>query len=214
VPVSADQFLAFGVAGVVLIAVPGPSVLFIIGRALAYGRRTALASVVGNAFGVYAVAVCVALGLGVVVEESILAFTLIKLAGAAYLVWLGISAIRHRSIMADAVGTQVQPPKSLWQSTREGFIVGFANPKAFIIFAAVLPQFVDRSAGQVPIQMLLLALLVFGIGLVTDSIWALLASQARHWFAGSKERAKAVGTAGGVSMIGLGVSLALTDRRT
>ncbi len=77
---SVDQFLAFGVAAVVLIAVPGPSVLFIIGRALAYGRCTALASVVGNAFGVYAVAVCVALGLGVVVGESILVFSLIKLA--------------------------------------------------------------------------------------------------------------------------------------
>jgi len=210
---SVDQFVAFGVAALVLIAVPGPSVLFVIGRALAYGRPAALASVAGNAIGVYAVAVGVALGLGVVVERSVIVFTLIKLAGAAYMIWLGLSAIRHRSAMADAVGTDVGPPRSLWRSAREGFVVGVANPKAFIIFAAVLPQFIDRSAGHVPTQMLLLGLLAFAIALVSDSIWAVAASEGRRWLVGSRRRAEAVGALGGVSMIGLGVSMAVTGRK-
>lgn len=210
---SIDQFAAFGVAALVLIAVPGPSVLFVIGRGLAYGRRVALASVFGNAVGVYVVAAAVALGIGAVVERSALVFMLIKLVGAAYLVGLGIAAIRHRSSMADLTAADAAPTRDLWRSAREGFVVGVANPKAFIIFAAVLPQFVDRSAGGVASQMLLLALVAFAIALVTDSIWALLASQGRQWFAGSRRRAELVGAAGGVSMIGLGVSLAVTGRK-
>jgi threonine/homoserine/homoserine lactone efflux protein len=210
---SVDQFAAFGVAALVLIAVPGPSVLFVIGRGLAYGRPVALASVVGNAVGIYTVAAAVALGIGAVVERSVVVFTFIKLAGAAYLVWLGLSAIRHRSSMADLVDADAGPPRSLWRSAREGFVVGVANPKAFIIFAAVLPQFVDRSAGKVASQMLLLALLAFAIALVTDSIWALLASQGRRWFVGSRRRAEAVGAVGGLSMVGLGISLAATGRK-
>ncbi len=209
---SVDQFVAFGVAALVLIAVPGPSVLFVIGRGLAYGRPVALASVIGNAVGVYAVAAAVALGIGAVVERSVVVFTLIKLVGAAYLVWLGLAAIRHRSSMADLMGADAGPPRRLWRSAREGFVVGVANPKAFIIFAAVLPQFVNRSAGGVASQMLLLALVAFVIALVSDSIWALLASQGRRWFVGSRRRAEAVGAVG-LSMVGLGITLAATGRK-
>lgn len=208
-----EQFAAFGIAALVLIAIPGPSVMFVVGRALAYGRRTALASVVGNAIGMYVLAVLVALGIGQLVSRSITAFTIVKLAGAAYLVWLGIRAIRGRTAMSDAIGTQrFAESLSTWRSLREGFLVAIANPKGFIIFASVLPQFVDRSSGHVPMQMLVLGLLAVVVALVSDSVWAVVASGVRQWFARSPRRSEAVQAAGGFSMIGLGLSMAVTGR--
>jgi threonine/homoserine/homoserine lactone efflux protein len=209
--VSMEQVLAFGVAAFVLIAIPGPSVVFVIGRALAYGRGVALASVAGNSLGLLLVMVLVALGLGVVVAESVAVFTVLKLAGAAYLVFLGVQAIRHRhGIHVDAESHRT--PLALPRAMRQGFVVGVSNPKAFMIFAAVLPQFVDRGEGHVQAQMLLLGTLAFVIGLLSDSVWAVLAARLRTWFNASPRRGEAMGAIGGVSMIGLGVGLAL-DRR-
>ena len=204
-----DQMLGFGIAAFILIAIPGPSVVFTIGRALAYGRTVALATVVGNSFGLLVIVGFVALGLGVVVQESIEIYTVLKLLGAVYLVWLGVQAIRHRHDFHLEAGTEVGPRVSFTRATRQGFVVGVTNPKAFMILGAVLPQFVDRGVGNVQGQMLLLGLLAFTIGLLSDSLWALIASQLRTWFARSRRRGEAVGAAGGVSMIGLGVGLAV-----
>ncbi len=208
-----EQALAFGVAAFILIAIPGPSVVFVIGRALAYGRGPALASVAGNSLGLLVILVLVALGLGVIVQESIVVFTVLKLLGAAYLVWLGVQAIRHRreiDVRRAGAASVVRLPWST--ALRQGFIVGVSNPKAFMIFAALLPQFIDRGAGQVQLQMLLLGLIAFAIGLVSDSVWALAASQLRQWFNASPGRGEALGTIGGVSMIGLGVGIAATGQ--
>lgn len=210
--VSTEHFLAFGVAALVLIAIPGPSVLFVISRALAYGRAVALATVLGNSLGLLAILVLVAGGLGVVVQESIAVFTVLKLLGAAYLLYLGVQAIRHRRRFdVAAVGVPVAALSRV-HALRQGFVVGVSNPKAFMIFAAVLPQFVDRGQGHVRGQMLVLGLLAFGIGLVSDSVWAVLASQFRQWFSASQRRRRAMGTVGGVSMIGLGLAIAVTGR--
>ncbi len=210
--VSAGQIAEFAVAAFVLIVIPGPSVLFVVGRALAHGRRTAFASVVGNAVGVEVVAVCVALGIGTLVERSAVAFTVVKLAGAAYLVWLGISAIRQRRglLSAFAAGPAVRSQR---RAALEGFVVGVANPKAVILFAAVLPEFVNRQAGNVPVQMLLLSLVSFLIALASDSMWSLAASGVRTWFARSPRRLELIGGAGGLAMIGLGLSVAATGRK-
>lgn len=211
---SAEQLLTFGAAALVLIVVPGPSVMFVVGRALAYGRRTALASVVGNAVGMYALATMVSLGLGALIARSITIFTIVKLAGAAYLVWLGLRALRTRSAMARTLtGEGTGSPQTAWRSMREGFLVAVANPKAFVFFASVLPQFVDRSAGHIPAQMLLLGLVAVVVALLCDSVWAMLASGVRSWFARSPSRASAVQTVGGFSMIGLGLTVAVTGRR-
>jgi threonine/homoserine/homoserine lactone efflux protein len=207
--ITVDQILGFGVAALILIAIPGPSVVFTIGRALAYGRAVALATVVGNSIGLLVIVVLVALGLGVVVQESIEAYTVLKLLGAVYLVWLGVQAIRHRHDFHLDTTTDVGPRVSFTRAMRQGFVVGVTNPKAFMILGAVLPQFVDRGEGHVQTQMLLLGLLAFSIGLLSDSLWALIASQLRTWFARSRRRGEAVGAAGGVSMIGLGVGLAV-----
>ena len=210
--VSPGQLAAFAVASLVLIVIPGPGVLFVIGRALAHGRRTALASVAGHAAGNWAVAICVALGVGAIVERSAAVFTVIRLAGAAYLVWLGIQAFRHRGSLAGVLAAAAAPRGGV-QAAREGFVVGITNPKAVILFAAVLPQFVDRPAGHVTAQMLILSAVSIVIGLTSDSCWGLAASSVRAWFARSPRRLGLVGGAGGLAMIGLGLTLALTGRR-
>jgi threonine/homoserine/homoserine lactone efflux protein len=203
--------LAYAVASAILIVIPGPSVLFTVGRALAYGRRAALATVCGNVAGNYLVAACVAFGLGSLVQRSAQVFLAVKLAGALYLIFLGVQAIRHRGTLAGAFSAGV-PARSDGRAVRDGFLVGVTNPKAFILFGAVLPQFVDRAAGHVPVQMLLLALISVTIGLASDSTWALAAGGLRAWFARSPRRFAMVGGAGGLAMIGVGVSVAVTGR--
>jgi threonine/homoserine/homoserine lactone efflux protein len=210
--ISLDQILTFGLAALIIIVIPGPSVVFTVGRALAYGRSVALATVVGNTLGLVTIVALVALGLGVVVQESIVVFTVLKLAGAAYLVWLGVEAVRRRKefLTADGVDAIGGTPMTWARAVRQGYVVGASNPKGYMMLAAVLPQFVDRSAGQVQLQMLLLGLLATTIGLLSDSIWALIASQLRVWFNRSPKRGETMGTIGGVSMIGLGVGLAVS----
>ena len=212
--ITPDQMLTFGLAAFILIAIPGPSVVFVIGRALAYGRGVALATVVGNTLGLLVIVVLVALGLGAIVQDSIVVFTVLKLVGAAYLVWLGVQAIRHRRGFDVSEAGGGGPPVLAWPTVvRQGFVVGFSNPKAFMIIGAVLPQFVVRATGHIPVQMLLLGLVAVVIGLASDSLWAIIASQLRAWFSASPRRGAAMGVAGGTSMIGLGVGLAVTGHR-
>jgi threonine/homoserine/homoserine lactone efflux protein len=209
--VSSGQIVAVVLASVVIIVVPGPSVLFIVGRALSYGRRTALFSIVGNCIGSYLAAVCVSVGLGPLLQRSDVLFQTIKLLGVAYLMWLGVQGWRHaqHGTAAADPAAGVQRP---WRAVRAGVLVGVTNPKAFILFGAILPQFVDRAAGAVPIQMLVLAVCPVVVGLVTDTCWGLLAGQSRDWLSRTPRRLRILGRIGGVSMIGLGLSVAVTGR--
>jgi threonine/homoserine/homoserine lactone efflux protein len=211
--VSTGQLLGFALASLVLIVIPGPGVLFVVGRALAYGRRTALATACGHAAGNYAVAACVAVGLGALLERSVQAFVIVKIAGALYLVWLGVHAIRQRKSLAGAMAVAGEP-RGGWRAARDGALVGLTNPKAYILFGAILPQFVDRAAGHVPAQMLVLALVSVAIGAVSDSCWACAASAVRAWFARSPRRFELVGGAGGLAMIGVGVTVGLAGPRS
>ncbi|MDX2703605.1 LysE family translocator [Streptomyces sp. PA03-6a] len=211
--VSTDRLLAFAAMSLLVIVIPGPSVLFVIGRALAHGRRTALASVLGNFIGSYLLVVAVAFGLGSLIERSLTLFLVVKLAGAAYLVFLGVKAFRHRRELT--VGAMDAPDRAARGNLRtvaDGLAVGVTNPKGIVFFAAVLPQFVDHSAGSLPAQMLLLGLVPIGIGLVSDTLWGLTASAARVWLGRSDRRLSAIGGAGGLAMIGLGVTVAATGR--
>ncbi|WP_413100735.1 LysE family translocator [Streptomyces sp. Inha503] len=209
--VSIDRLLAFAAMSFLLIVIPGPSVLFVVGRALAQGRRAALTTVVGNTLGAYALVVAVALGVGSVVERSVLVFTALKLVGAAYLVYLGVKAVRQRRSL-QAAFTGDGPAHGGLRTLWEGFAVGVANPKTIVFFAAVLPQFVDREQGHVVPQMLLLGLVFNAIAVVSDSVWGLAAATARTWFARSPRRLAMVGGVGGLSMIGLGATVAATGR--
>ncbi|RZB19657.1 LysE family translocator [Streptomyces sp. F001] len=207
-----DRLLAFAAMSFVLIVIPGPSVLFVIGRALAQGRRAALTTVVGNTLGAYVLVVAVALGVGAVVERSVLVFTVLKLAGAAYLAHLGVRAWRQRGAL-QAAFTADEGHRGGLRTLWEGFAVGVANPKTIVFFAAVLPQFVDRAQGHVVVQMLLLGLVFNIIAVVFDSLWGLTAATARNWFARSPRRLSLVGGVGGLTMIGLGVTVAVTGRK-
>ncbi|MFC7358987.1 LysE family translocator [Nocardioides astragali] len=201
---SSSQWVAFLVASILFIQVPGPSLLFTIGRALTVGRREALLSVVGNALGLLAQVGFVALGLGAVVAASATAYTAIKIAGAAYVIWLGVQAIRHRSDARKAMATAT--PVRRGHPVRIGFTVGVTNPKTIVFFVAFLPQFTDPT-GPVAPQTLLLGL-VFGVlAVASDSIWALAAGAARTWFARRPTRLDALSAGGGTMMIGLGATM-------
>ena len=208
----AGHLLAFALISFALIVVPGPNVLFVISRSLMLGRAAGVSSAVGGQIGVYAQVAAVALGVGAVVERSVALFTAIKLAGAAYLVFLGVQAIRHRRSLGAALHAEVER-KTTGVLLRDGFVVGVSNPKAIVFFAAVLPQFVDASAGHVSLQMLLLGTVFTAIAVVCDSTWAVAAGTARAWIARSPRRLELVGGTGGLVMIGIGASLALTGRR-
>jgi len=199
--------LAFAALSLIMIVIPGPSVLFTIGRALTVGRREALLTVLGNATGAYLQVVAVALGIGVLVERSAAVFTAVKLVGAAYLIYLGVQAIRHRRRVTDALAGAV-PRIGPARAFRDGVVVGFANPKTIVFLVLALPQFTDNSA-----QMLLLGALFPAIAVLCDSVWALAAGTARTWFARSPRRLRMIGGTGGLMMIGLGASLALTNRK-
>ena len=134
-------------------------------------------------------------------------FTVIKLAGAGYLVYLGVQGIRHRRSLRTALNTVAQP-KSIGTILRDGIVVGMSNPKSIVFFAAVLPQFADPRAGHVPAQMLLLGAVFMAIAVLCDSTWALVAGTVRTWFAASPRRLELVGGTGGLVMIGIGASLA------
>ncbi|MFD4457531.1 LysE family translocator [Nocardia sp. NPDC058480] len=211
--VSSAHLASFAGLAFLLVIVPGPSVLFTIGRALTVGRRSALMTVLGNSVGVYGQVVAVAFGLGAVVAASAAVFTAIKLVGAAYLVYLGVQAIRHRDALRAAFHSEqgVDPHRPIL-AFRDGLIVGVTNPKNIVFLAALLPQFVDTTR-SVPQQMLILGLCIPVFGLIFDSLWALVAGSARSWFARSPRRLAAVGGTSGLVMIGLGTSLALTGRK-
>ncbi len=204
------ELLAFLIASIVIIAIPGPSVLFVIGRALVLGKRGALLSVLGNAAGVAIQIIAVAAGLGVLVAQSAVLFTVLKTVGALVLVWLGIQAIRHRHVAvgADVAAVSTRPARLL----RESFLVGISNPKTIVFFVAALPQFVAPGAGSPVLQMLELGAIFLVLGVAGDSVYALAAGAARDWFATNPRRMSGMRATGGVALIGLGGVMAATAR--
>lgn len=208
---SVESLSAFTLVAIALIVVPGPSVMFVISRAMALGRRAALVTVAGNAAGMFVQVVLVAIGVGALVERSIVVFNTVKLVGAGYLVWLGIQAIRHRRAAGDTA-VDGGRPRSGRSVLVDGFVVGLANPKTIVFFAAILPQFVEPGGAPAALQMLVLGAVFVVLALVFDSVWGLAAGTAREWFARSPRRLEGLSATGGVVMVALGVQLALTGR--
>lgn len=208
---SPSTLLAFAVASAVIIAVPGPSVLFTIGRALSAGRRVALLTVVGNALGILTQICGLAVGLGPLIAASATAYTVLKVVGAGYLVWLGVQAIRHRRALAEAFEAGVPLTAPSLHAVRAGYVVGVTNPKTVVFFAALLPQFVVQTS-PVLTQLVALGAVFAALAVVMDGTVALAASRARDWFARSPKRMERVGGVGGLMMVGLGTGLVLTGR--
>jgi threonine/homoserine/homoserine lactone efflux protein len=209
---AADNLAAFAVTAFIIIVIPGPSVLFIVARALAHGRKVSVLTVAGNTAGEYVQVAAVAFGIGLLAERSVAVFTVLKLSGAAYLVYLGVKTLRDRRSLAAALA----PAPEALSARRyflQGFIVGVSNPKTVIFLVAILPQFVTRAGGQIPAQILLLGLVFSAIALVCDSGWGLAAGTVRSWFARSPRRLELVGGVGGLTIIALGLGLAASGRK-
>jgi threonine/homoserine/homoserine lactone efflux protein len=205
-----SSLLAFAALAFAIIIIPGPSVMFVVTRALTYGRRAALLTVVGNAAGFYVQVLLVAVGVGALLERSVLAYNTVKFIGALYLVWLGIQTFRHRRELASVTdATEIQPHRSIML---DGFVVGVSNPKTVVFFAAVLPQYVRTGGAPASLQMAVLGLVFVAVALASDSIWGLAAGTARSWFARSPRRLEHLGGAGGLAIAALGVRLAVTRR--
>ena len=210
--VDSHALASFSVAAFILIVVPGPSVLFVVSRGVALGRRAAVVTALGNAVGIYLQVVAVALGVGAVIERSVALLGAIRLLGAAYLVYLGVQALRHRRTLASVLDAGAAAPERRGLAL-EGFVVGVSNPKWIVFFTAILPQFIDPSGAPVALQMLALGGIAVAIAVVSDSVWGMVAGTARSWLARSPRRLEALGGAGGLTMIGLGVRLAATGRK-
>ena len=203
-----SQWLAFVAASILFIQVPGPSLLFTIGRALTVGRAEAMLSVVGNALGLVVQAALVAVGLGAVVAASATAYTTVKVVGAVYVLWLGVQAIRHRGDARRAMETGV--PVRRGHPVRIGLMVAMTNPKTVVFFVAFLPQFTDPT-GSVAAQTAVLGAAFAVLAVASDSLWALAAGRARDWFARRPARLDALSTAGGSMMLGLGTTMLVQD---
>ncbi len=206
---STSQIIAFAVASALLIAVPGPSVLFVIGRALALGKFAAWLSAAGNALGTLLLAGVVAIGLGPLLQRSETLLLVVKLVGAAYLMLLGYRAVRSAGSSAFEIETPVDGSAvGRLRSLREGFVVGVLNPKSLVFFSAALPQFVNAGNGNVPFQIAMLGLIFSAIALTLDSGWAFFAGSVRGWFARDSKRIRRTTQSGGIVMIALGGGLA------
>ena len=193
------------IATILIILAPGPSVLFTIARAIAWGRLAAIATVVGNAFGMFLVSVLVAFGLGPLLQSSKLFYNGIQWAGGACLIYLGYAAIAASRVDAQGMQKTEGSKPSFFTSLKNGFWVGVLNPKSIVFFAAILPQFVDQEKNNVTAQLLLLGAIFAAIAIISDGSYGLLAGTVRSWLAGDVTRLIFMRRFGGVVMIGLGL---------
>jgi threonine/homoserine/homoserine lactone efflux protein len=191
----------------IIILAPGPSVLFVIARAIAWGRKVAVITVAGNVTGAFVLSSLVAFGLGPILQRSDLAFAAVQWGGGLYLVYLGIDAVRKRKVHAADMTNQGPTQPRVFQSVRDGFMVGVLNPKGLVFYAAVLPQFIDRDRGNITVQLLFLGALFSVLAFISDGSWGLLAGTARAWLSGEATRLEKLRATGGIIMILLGTAV-------
>lgn len=193
-------------AALVLLLIPGPAVLYIIGRSVEQGRFAGFVSDLGIHTATLVNVAAASLGLSAVIASSALAFSIVKYAGAAYLIWLGLKKIFGP---AEAPG-EIAAPRvhGYGRLFRDGFIVNLLNPKTAIFFLAFLPQFVDVDRGHVPMQIAFLGLLFTVLGMTTDGCYALAAGTAGAWLKKSRGYLRFERYVSGGLMIGLGLTAA------
>ncbi len=201
------------VATTLIILVPGPSVLFTIARAIAWGRMIAVATVLGNGLGVYLISIAVALGLGPILQHSSLAYHAVQWFGGSYLMYLGYSAIKESAAHAQDMREVSESKPSIAKTIRQGFIVGVLNPKTVVFFAAILPQFTDREKGHLSSQLIFLGTVFAIIAFISDSLWGILAGTFREWLSTDVKRLIRMRVTGGVIMILLGLFTILNSFR-
>ncbi|MFM1937240.1 MAG: hypothetical protein RLZZ320_98 [Actinomycetota bacterium] len=193
------------VAAMVIILAPGPSVLFIIARAIAWGRATAVATVAGNVTGAFTLSLMVAFGLGPILQRSDIAFIGVQLLGGLYLIYLGVDAIKHSKIHAADMVNQGDLKPTPLRSVKDGFWVGALNPKGLVFFAAILPQFIDKGSSNVTSQLVLMGATFAILAFFSDGTWGLLAGTVREWMATTPARLVTMRRIGGLVMMVLGI---------
>lgn len=202
-------------ASVVIIAVPGPSVMYLLGNALALGRGPALRAVLGNTLGMTCVAVAVAFGLSAVFARYPWMQPAVRVVGALVLVRIGWGYLRSRATWAESpaasesvIDDEVVPPSSRLRSPARSalatsVLVGVSNPKALVMFGVMVPSFAATGTSPTPGTLLAMSTVPLVTGLVLDSAWVLAASAARGWFLQAPDRLVTVNRAGGVLMLGM-----------
>jgi len=193
------------IAAMVIILAPGPSVLFVIARAIAWGRATAVATVFGNVLGAFTLSIAVAIGLGPILQHSKFAYVAVQVLGGAYLVYLGVDAIRHSAVHALDMTDQGDARPSKRKSMRDGYWVGALNPKGMVFFAAILPAFVDRPKGHITQQLIFMGAIFAILAFFSDGSWGVLAGTLRNWLATEIKRLVILRRIGGSVMIILGL---------
>ena len=205
-----ENVVVFAVASIALLLIPGPAVTYIVTRSIDQGRRAGLVSVLGVHVGTSVHVVAATVGLSGIVLASSLAFGVVRYAGAAYLIYLGVRAIFARS---DDAALQIAPARRMRRVFTDAIVVNVLNPKVALFFLAFLPQFVVPSAGSIPLQILLLGAIFTGLGLITDSAYALFASGAASWLRRSSAFRRLRTRVAGVIYVVLGASAAITGTR-
>ncbi|MEO6659949.1 MAG: LysE family translocator [Burkholderiaceae bacterium] len=203
------SFAAFLATSFVLAVAPGPGVVYIVARTAAQGRRAGLASVAGVALGNLCNAVAASFGLATLFAASAAAFTVVKWAGAAYLIYLGVRALRP--VRSTAVSSEFRAPGHN-AVFREGFTVGVLNPKTALFFAALLPQFME-PAQSAAIQGIVLAVVFVGIAVVTDGAYVLATSSAKAQLGSSPTMQRLGRYATAATLVGLGLFAAASGSR-
>lgn len=207
---AAESLAGFIAAALVVLVIPGPAVLYILATSLGQGRRAGLVSVLGLSAGALVHVAAATVGLSAILLASATAFTAVKLAGAAYLIYLGVKSLLTPPRKS---GVAAPPRRALRRIFADGVLVSILNPKIAVFFLAFLPQFVQPGSGPVPAQVLFLGLLYVGLALLTDGTYAMLAGYLRHWLSGRVPGGPVPRYASGVLYIGLGIGTALTGRR-
>jgi threonine/homoserine/homoserine lactone efflux protein len=207
--INTQLLLTFSITAAVILVIPGPSVMFIVSRALSVGRPAAMAAAVGNTAGNSLQGVAAAFGLGTLIAESPLFYNALKLGGAAYLVAMGAKTLRHREFHGDT--DDLSGPGGRRRAARQAFLVGGTNPKTIVFFAAALPQFVDPTRGYVVVQMLVLLAVYTILSIISDVSWGLAGGSIRQWAANAPQRIERLIGVGGLCIIGFGISLAMSN---
>ncbi len=209
---SLTSLIVFSGASLVLLVIPGPAVLYIVTRGASQGRRAALVSVAGVHVGTVVHILAAVVGLSAVIVASATAFTTIKLAGATYLVYLGIGALRtSRQVNKDKTApTSAQPMRRVFG---DAVVLNILNPKTAVFFLAFVPQFIDVDAGNTTAQLLVLGATFIGLGLLTDGAYAIAAGWIGSRMANSPALARRKDLLAGSTYIGLGLVTATLGAR-
>jgi threonine/homoserine/homoserine lactone efflux protein len=207
--------IAFTLAVLVLVAIPGPNHLYIVTRSLAQGRRAGLASAFGIETGTLVHVAAAAVGVSAIINSSAVAFTVVKYLGAGYLIFLAIRALLDRDQGLDSAGEPVANAR-LRRVYAEGIVVNVLNPKVALFFLAFLPQFVDAQRGSTALQILILGLVLWVVATASDVIYALVAGGLGAWLRARPAfvRRQRYVTGGVYLSLGVVAALAGGERRT